>query len=87
MLERDRTIVMVCNESALGYILGEDTARRLIDDDGAVMWYHDDHLDETYSQNLAKKRAQERVKDSEETRRDSAHTLAAIHLDDFLNSW
>jgi hypothetical protein len=43
MLERDKTIVVVRNESALGYILGEDTARRLMDDDHAVMWYHDDH--------------------------------------------
>jgi hypothetical protein len=54
------------NESALGYILGKDTARRLMDNNHAVMWYHDDYLDETYSQNLAKKRAQERVKDLEE---------------------
>ena len=87
MLESDKTIVVVRNESALGYILGEDTARRLVDDDHVVKWYHDDHLDETYSQNLAKKRARERVKNSEETSRDTAHTSATIHFDDFLNSW
>jgi hypothetical protein len=88
MLEHDKTIVVVCNESALGYIFGKDTARMLIDDDGAVMWSHGDHPNETYSQNLAKKRAQEKVKDSQETSRDIAHTSATtIDIEDFLNSW
>jgi hypothetical protein len=87
ILEHDKMIVMARNESALGYIFGEDTARRLIDDDGAVMWFHGDHPNETYSQNLAKKRAQEKVKDSQETSRDTAHTSATIDTDDFLNYW
>jgi hypothetical protein len=87
MLEHDKMIVMAHNESALGYIFGKDTARRLIDDDGAVMWFHGDHPNETYSQNLAKKRAREKVKDSQETSRDTAHTLATIDIMDFLNSW
>jgi hypothetical protein len=87
MLEHDKTIVMVQNESALGYIFGEDTARRLFDDDSAVMWFHGDHPDEIYSQNLARKRAQEKVKDLEETSQDTAHTSATIDIDDFLNSW
>jgi hypothetical protein len=86
MLEHNKMVVMARNESALGYIFGEDTARRLTDDDGAVIWFHGDHPDETYSQNLAKKRAREKVKNSIETSRDTAHTSATIDIHDFLNS-
>jgi hypothetical protein len=86
MLEKDKTITMVCNESALGYILGKDAAKTLMDDAGAVTWFHDDHPDETYSQSLAKKRAREKVKDSEETSRDTCHISCAIDMDDFFNS-
>jgi hypothetical protein len=85
MLENDKTIAMVRNESALGYILGKDAARALMDDDGAVMWFYDGHPDETYSQSLTKKRAREKVKDSKETSRDTCHTSCSIDMDSFFN--
>jgi hypothetical protein len=86
MLEKDKTIAMVRNESALGYILGKDAAKTLMDDADAVTWFYDDHPNETYSQSLVKKRAQEKVKDSEETSRDTCHTSCAIDMDNFFNS-
>jgi hypothetical protein len=72
MLEHDKMIAIFHNESSLGYPLGKDTATGLMDNDNAaaVIRYHDDHPKKTYSQNFAKKRASEKVKDLKATSRD-----------------
>lgn len=82
LLSGTKLLAQARNESALQSIVGEDAAAKILGDAGTIVWFHEDHPDETYSENRAKQRAREKVKTSEETSQGTCHTSCTVDLND-----
>jgi len=68
LLPQSKTVVIVRNEAKFRFIVGEDTAHRMLNDPLVMMWHCDDHEEEMHTDGVVKKRKRDKVQSAAETR-------------------
>lgn len=77
------TLVIARNENNLRVIFGDSYVDSLKEDEHATTWFYDDHEDLTYSQNLKAQRETDKIRNAQQTRKETEHSECTLSPDDF----